>query len=115
MPVTAQRRAAVTPESAVETIIPIDLSLIFKAWGFPAVRTVRNQPEAWDHHVGASQNPDLSDRRTATETLTEYTADHSFAHAFTDLTNVRGRITEGVRGESTLTPDHGETVISLDV
>jgi len=111
VPVTVQARAQVAPDKAFEVIVPIDLSLIFSGWGpFPAVRGSNNQAGAWDH-VGASRNPDLSDGSTATETLTEYTAAHSFAYELTDFTNILGRITYGVRGEWTFTPDHGGTII----
>jgi len=111
VPVTVQTRAQVAPDKAFEVIVPIDLSLIFSGWGpFPAVRGSNNQAGAWDH-VGASRNPDLSDGSTATETLTEYTAAHSFAYELTDFTNVLGRLTHVVQGEWTFTPDHGGTMI----
>jgi Polyketide cyclase / dehydrase and lipid transport len=111
VPVTVQTRANVPPARAFEVIVPIDLSLIFTGWGpFPAVRGVKNQTGAWDH-AGASRNPELSDGTTATEALTEYTPPNSFAYEVTDFTNVLGRITHGVRGEWTFTPDRGGTVI----
>jgi hypothetical protein len=111
VPVTVQTRASVSPARAFDVIVPIDLSLIFTGWGpFPAVRGVKNQTGAWDH-AGASRNPDLSDGSTVNETLTEYTPGDSFAYELIDFTNVLGRITHGVRGELTFTPDHGGTVI----
>jgi hypothetical protein len=109
--VTVQTRAAASPQHAFTVNVPIDLSLVFKGWGpFPAVRGVKNQTGAWDH-VGASRNPVLSDGTTANETLTEYTAGHSFAYEVTGFTNILGKLVEGVRGEWTFTPDGEGTVI----
>jgi Polyketide cyclase / dehydrase and lipid transport len=111
VPVTVQTRAGVAPQHAFNVIVPIDLCLVFKGWGpFPAVRGVRNQSGAWDH-AGACRNPDLSDGSTATETLTEYTAGHSFAYELTGFTNILSSLVEGVRGEWTFTPDDRGTVI----
>ena len=77
----------------------------------PAVRSVRNQTGAWDH-AGASRNPILSDRSTATEKLTQYTTGHSFAYEVTGFTNVvLRRLVYGARGEWTYTPDGSGTVI----
>jgi hypothetical protein len=109
--VTVQTRAAASPQHAFTVNVPIDLSLVFKGWGpFPAVPGVKNQTGAWDH-VGASRNPVLSDGTTANETLTEYTAGHSFAYEVTGFTNILGKLVEGVRGEWTFTPDGEGTVI----
>jgi len=111
VPVTVQMRTAISPNRAFDSIVPIDLSLVFKGWGpFPAVRGVYNQTGTWDH-AGASRNPDLSDGSTATERLTEYTAGHSFAYELTEFTNVLRQLVEGVRGEWTFTPDGDGTVI----
>ena len=111
VPVIVQTRSAVRPDHAFRVIAPIDLSLIFTAWGpLPGVLGVSNQTGEWDH-VGASRNPDLSDGSTATETLTEYTTGHSFAYEVTDLTGVLRRLVEGVRGEWTFAPDGAGTLI----
>jgi hypothetical protein len=110
VPVTVQTRAAILPNRAFDIIAPIDLSLVFKGWPFPAVRGVNNQTEAWDH-AGPTRNPDLSDGSTATERLTEYTAGHSLAYELTEFTNIMGRLVQGVRGEWTFTPDGSGTVI----
>lgn len=105
VPVIVQSRTGVTPAAAFEVIVPIDLSLTFRGWGpFPAVLSAKNQTGPWDH-VGASRNPDLSDGSTATETLTEYIQDASFAYELTGFTNILGRLVDGVRGEWTFTPD----------
>ncbi len=111
VPVSVQTRAAVAPRRAFDVITPIDLSLVFKGWGpFPGVRGVKNQTGPWDH-AGSSRNPDLTDGSTATETLTEYTAGHSFAYELTNFTGVLRRLIQGVRGEWTFTPDGDTTVI----
>jgi hypothetical protein len=111
VPVTVQARTDLTPTQAFEVIVPIDLSLVFTGWGpFPGVRGANNQTGAWDH-VGASRNPDLSDGSTANERLTEYTAGRSFAYELTDFTNILGRVTSGVRGEWTFTPDGEGTLV----
>jgi hypothetical protein len=111
VPVTVQARTGLAPMVAFDLVVPIDLSLIFKAWGpFPGVRGVRNQTGPWDH-VGPSRNPELTDGSTASETLTEYTPGHSFAYELTGFTNVLGRLVHGVRGEWTFTPDGNGTLI----
>ena len=111
VPVTVQTRANVGPDWAFDAIVPIDPCLIFTGWGpFPGVRCVMQQTIAWDH-AGASRNPVFTDGSTAKETLTEYTAGSSFACELTDFTNALRRITTGVRGEWTFTPDNGGTVI----
>ncbi len=111
VPVIVQTRSAVNPEHAFDIIAPIDLPLIFTAWGpLPGVLGVSNQTGEWDH-VGASRNPDLSDGSTATEKLTEYTTGHSFAYELTEFTGALRHLVEGVRGEWTFAPDGAETLI----
>lgn len=112
VPVTVQGRTSLDQARAFAIIVPMDLSLVFKGWGgiFPGVRGANNQTGSWDH-VGASRNPDMSDGTTAVETLTEYTAPHSFAYELVAFTNILGRLAAGVRGEWTFTPDGARTVI----
>lgn len=111
VPVTAHIRTCASPSAVFDVVVPIDLSLVFHAWGpFPGVRTVNNPTGAWDH-VGASRSPELTDGSTATEVLTEYTPGHSFAYELTDFTNIIRRAVRGVRGEWTFTPDGQGTLI----
>jgi hypothetical protein len=111
VPCTVQARTALSPAEAYRIIVPIDLSLVFKGWGpFPGVRGADNQTGAWDA-VGQTRNPDLTDDSTAFEVLTELTPGHSFAYETTEFTDVMGKLTEGVRGEWTFTPDGDGTVI----
>lgn len=111
VPVTVQARSHLRPADAFERVAPIDLSLIFRAWGpFPGVRGVRDQTGPWDR-IGASRTPLLTDGSTATETLTEYQPGNSFAYEITGFTNVLGRLVTGVRGEWTFTPDGSGTLI----
>lgn len=112
VPMVVQGRTSVSPAQAFDTIVPIDLSLIFTGWHgvFPGVRGSKNQTGSWDH-VGASRNPDLSDGTTATESLVEYSRPSSFAYTLVDFTNVLGSLAEGVRGEWTFTPDGDGTLI----
>jgi hypothetical protein len=111
VPCTVQARTALSPAEAYRIIVPIDLSLVFKGWGpFPGVRGADNQTGAWDA-VGQTRNPDLTDDSTAFEVLTELTPGHSFAYETTEFTDVLGKLTEGVRGEWTFTPDGDGTVI----
>src|ERR1700709_1596158 len=87
VPVIVQRRIELSPDDSFAIIAPIDLSLVFHKWGpLPGVGGVANQTGTWDE-VGRSRNPQLTDGTTATETLTEYTAPHSFAYQLTDFTN----------------------------
>jgi hypothetical protein len=63
-----------------ETIVPIDLTQIFKGFGpLPGVRGNREQTGAWDH-VGASRVVELSDGSEAPERITAYEAPHYFAY-----------------------------------
>ncbi len=111
VPVTVQARTTVDPAATFGMVVPIDLSVVFRRWGpFPGVRSVSNQTGPWDH-VGASRNPGLTDGSTATETLTEYTAGHSFAYELSGFTNALGQLVRGVRGEWTFTPDGEGTLI----
>jgi hypothetical protein len=111
VPVTVQTRTTLEPADAFRIIVPIDLSLVFKAWGpFPGVRGTRNQAGAWDA-AGQSRNPDLTDGSTAAERLTEYTAPSSFAYEITGFTNATRLLVAGVRGEMTFTPDGNGTLI----
>ncbi|MFZ2176243.1 MAG: SRPBCC family protein, partial [Rhodococcus sp. (in: high G+C Gram-positive bacteria)] len=105
VPVTVEYPSVASPERAFGVIAPIDLSLIFTGWGpFPAVRGANNQSGPWDT-PGTTRNPDLGDGSTAVESLTEYTAPHSFAYELTEFTNMLGRLVGKVRGEWTMTPD----------
>ncbi|GAA4682585.1 SRPBCC family protein [Frondihabitans cladoniiphilus] len=112
VPVIVQRRIGMSPADAFAIIAPIDLALVFHKWGpLPGVGGVKNQTGSWDE-VGRSRNPQLTDGSTATETLTEYTAPHSFGYELTQFTNsLLSRLAIGVRGEWTFTPDGTETLI----
>lgn len=111
VPVTVQTRSATGPADCFRTIVPIDLSLVFTGWGpFPGVLGARNQTGAWDA-AGQSRNPELSDGSTASETLTEYTAPHSFAYEIKDFTGPLRLLVSGVRGEWTFAPDGEGTLI----
>jgi len=111
VPVTVQTRTTLSPREAFDTIVPIDLSLVFTGWGpFPGVRGAKNQTGDWDA-AGQSRNPDLTDGSTAVERLTEYTAPHSFAYEIADFTNAMRHLVSGVRGEWTFSPDGDGTLI----
>jgi Polyketide cyclase / dehydrase and lipid transport len=111
VPCTVQTRSPVSPADAYRVIVPVDLSLVFKAWGpFPGVTGARNQTGPWDA-VGQTRIPELTDGSTAFEVLTEITPGHSFAYETTGFTNILGRLIEGVRGEWTFTPDGTGTFI----
>lgn len=110
-PVTVEARSTLAPSQAFQTIVPIDLSLVFKKWGpVPGVRGVANEDGAWDS-VGRSRNPVLTDGSTARERLTEYTSGHSFAYEITGFTGPMRHLVAGVRGEWTFTPDGAGTLI----
>jgi Polyketide cyclase / dehydrase and lipid transport len=111
VPCTVQTRSWVSPADAYRVIVPLDLSLVFKAWGpFPGVNGASNQTGAWDA-AGQTRNPELTDGSTAFELLTEVTPGHSFAYETTGFTNILGKLIEGIRGEWTFTPDGSATLI----
>ncbi len=72
--------ARASPAHTFETIVPIDLTQIFKGFGpLPAVVGNREQTGAWDH-VGATRVVELSDGSEAPERITDYAAPHHFAY-----------------------------------
>ncbi|WP_033346189.1 SRPBCC family protein [Catenuloplanes japonicus] len=111
VPITVQRRSPLSPADAFAIVVPIDLASVFpRIPGVPVIAGVERQTGAWDH-AGASRYPRFSDGSQAFEQLTEYTTGHSFAYQLTGFTNVLRRLTHGVRGEWTFTPDGDGTVL----
>jgi hypothetical protein len=109
VPVTVQTRAAIPPNRAFDIIVPIDVLLVFKGWGPRPFVASTTKPRHGTMLV--SHAIPTSDGSKATETVTEYTAGHSFAYELTDFTNVLSRLVHGVRGEWTFIPDGNGTVI----
>jgi hypothetical protein len=78
--VTVETDVRAPLEATFLTIVPIELSRIFRGLGpWPAVVSTREQTGGWDH-VGASRIVDLSDGSHAHEQLTTYEPPRHFAY-----------------------------------
>lgn len=111
IPVTVEQRTQVDQETTFQTIAPIDLSVVFKAWGpFPSVDGVTDQTGPWDT-PGTLRRPQLGDGSSVVEQLTEYTAPHSFAYELRDFTGSLRYVVDHIRGEWTMTPDGSGTMV----
>lgn len=111
VPVTVEQSAGVDQQTAFDTIAPIDLTVVFKAWGpFPSVDGVTGQTGPWDT-PGTCRRPRLGDGSTVVERLTEYTAPHSFAYELREFTGRLRHAVDHIRGEWTMTPDGSGTLV----
>jgi hypothetical protein len=111
VPVTVEAACTAGPDVTFHTIVPIDLTAIFKGWGpLPAVKTVLGGDGTWER-PGQERTTKFSDGGTAREVLTEYTAPHSFAYELTSFTNSLAVLVTRIRGEWTFTPDGNGTLV----
>lgn len=111
VPITVQQRSPLAPPDVFARVVPVDLASVFpRIPGVPTITGVEQQSGPWDH-TGASRYPQFSDGSQVFEQLTEYTNGHSFAYQLTGFTNFLRRLTLGVRGEWTFTPDGVGTML----
>ena len=78
--VPVEGTAAADVETTFDTLMPVDLSRIFRGYGpLPAVVETTDQTGAWDH-VGVSRTVKLSDGHDVRERITAYERPGYFAY-----------------------------------
>jgi hypothetical protein len=83
VPVRVTTRLGVAPQTAFESVAPIELPRIFQGWGLlPAVTGTRDQTGPWDR-VGVSRTVLLADGSSAQEELVAYNPPHHFGYKLT--------------------------------
>lgn len=109
MHIEVSEHSPYSQEANFHAILGIDLRILFPGLGpLPAVVRTEDERGSWDH-PGATRRPQLSDRSSALETLTNVRAPDSFGYDITEVTGVLGWLTERVHSRWTMTPEHTGT------
>jgi hypothetical protein len=84
---------------AFSHVVPIDLTSIFKGYGFlPAVISTEDQTGNWDA-IGKTRTVNLSDASSAKEQLTQYQKPDYFSYVVSDFSGILGWLITPAVGE----------------
>jgi Polyketide cyclase / dehydrase and lipid transport len=99
VPVTVRGVCPAPVERTFATVVPIDLTLIFRGLGpLPGVVGTADQSGPWDR-VGVSRKAQLSDGSAAFERITAYQPPGYFEYEISGFTNVIRLLVTGARGD----------------